>query len=277
MNLCAFVCLLLTQTPAPATLPPGQRIDLAGEATLFVPATYKPSGGVVNIVLHMHGAASVIEPALVEVGWTAVLIEFNRKGLSSVYTRPFADPALFPRLLDRTLAALEEQKIVQKPKVGRVLVSSFSAGFGGVRELLKVPENFNRIDAIVLADSLYCGYTGDPKDHKVDPALMADFRRFAREAAAGKKSLVLSHSAQVPEGYASTTETANDLITCLGGESLPFDAAWGKGLTPKRKFAKGNVLIFGFMGTEAADHMNHLRGISTFWKIVPGWVAASEF
>jgi hypothetical protein len=158
-----------------------------------------------------------------------------------------------------------------------VLVSSFSAGFGGVRELLKVPEHYQRIDAIVLADSLYCGYTGDPKEHKVDPALMADFRRFAREAASGKKSLVISHSAQVPEGYGSTTETADDLITCLGGMSVAVDAAWGKGLTLKRKFTKGNVFIFGFAGAEAADHMNHLRGIVTFWKTVPGWVSAEVF
>jgi hypothetical protein len=117
MNLCVFACLLLVQTPAATSPTPGQRIDLAGEATLFVPEAFKPAGGVVNIVLHMHGAASVIEPAFVETGWTAVLIEFNRKGLSSVYSKPFSDRALFSRLLDRTLAALEEKRSSRNPRL----------------------------------------------------------------------------------------------------------------------------------------------------------------
>jgi pimeloyl-ACP methyl ester carboxylesterase len=33
--------------------------------------------------------------------------------------------------------------------------ASFSAGFGGIRELLAVPEHFARIDGLILADSLY--------------------------------------------------------------------------------------------------------------------------
>ena len=46
------------------------------------------------------------------------------------------------------------------------------------RELLKVPEHFARIDTLVMADSLYAGYEGDPSLHHVDPALMEGFRRF---------------------------------------------------------------------------------------------------
>ncbi|HEY2154799.1 MAG TPA: hypothetical protein VGH33_04170, partial [Isosphaeraceae bacterium] len=184
--------VLIAQVATPAAGPPGRHIDLGGEATLFIPEGYRPSGPIVNIVLHLHGAASVIEPALVEVGWPAVLIEFNRKGLSSVYTKPFSDPALFPRLLDRTLLAVKDAGLAADPRVGWVVVSSFSAGFGWVRELLKDPKSYGRIYALVLADSLYAGYLGDPKDRKVDPELMTGFRRFARDAADGKKSLLVT-------------------------------------------------------------------------------------
>ena len=225
--------LLLAQAPAPAPPPDGRRVDLGGEATLFIPAAYKPAGGVVNVVLHLHGASSVVEPAIVGVGWPSVLVEFNRKGLSSVYTKPLTDRTLFPRLLDRTLAAVKEAKLADDPKLGWVVVSSFSAGFGGVRELLKVPEHYDRIGAVVLADSLYSGYRGDPKEHRVDPDLMAGFRRFASDAAMGRKSLLVTHSAQVPEGYASTTETADDLIAMLSAASPSRPAATlgpGRGL-----------------------------------------------
>lgn len=222
------------------------------------------------MVLHLHGAASVIEPALVEVAWPAVLIEFNRKGLSSVYTKPFSDPALFPRL-DRTLAAVKDAGLADDPRVGWVVVSSFSAGFGGVRELLKDPRSYDRIDALVLADSLYAGYLGDPKDRKVDPALMTGFRRFARDAAEGKKSLLVTHSALVPDGYASTGETADDLIGSLSGTPETARFEWGPKLVATRRFERGRALIVGFSGTTGEDHMAHLRGIARLWKALPSW------
>src|SRR5262249_10322895 len=155
-------------------------------------------------VLHLHGAPSVNEPALVATSWRAVLIEFNRKGLSSVYTKPFSDPELLPSLLEKTRKAIAKEGLVTDPEIGRVTVSSFSAGFGGVREMLNVPAHFRRIDALYMADSLYCGYAGDASKREVDPEKMSGFLRFAQEAAAGRKTLVLTHSAQVPDGYAST-------------------------------------------------------------------------
>lgn len=262
---------LLAQAQAPPAAPEGRRIDLGGEATLFIPSAYRPANGVVNVVLHLHGAASVIEPAIVAIGWPAVLVEFNRKGLSSVYTKPFSDRALFPRLLERTLAAVKEAGLTENPRLGWVVVSSFSAGFGGVRELLKVPEHYDRIGAVVLADSLYAGYRGDPKEHRVEPELMSGFRRFAADAAAGRKSLLVTHSAQVPEGYASTTETADDLIASLSGRPQPPRGDFGHGLTPTRRFERGRALVLGFAGVGPEDHMAHLRGIAGLWKALPAW------
>jgi hypothetical protein len=258
---------LVAQAPPESAGPPGRRIDLGGEATLFVPEGYRPREGVVDVVLHLHGAPKVIESALVDAKWPAVLIEFNRKGLSSVYSAPFADPKLFPRLLDGTLHALVEAKLAEAPKLGKVAVSSFSAGFGGVRELLKVPEHFERIDALILADSLYCGYEGDPAAKKLDPRLMAGFREFARKAASGSKTMVVTHSAQVPEGYGSTTETADDLIQTVGGKASPARVERGEGWVQVREFRKGGLVVLGFEGVGPEDHMRHLRRISTTWEI----------
>ena len=246
--------------------PAGTRVDLGGGATLFVPDGFKPAPGTaVDVLLHLHGTETVVEPAFVQAHWPGVLITFNRKGLSKAYAEPFSDKTLFPELLRKAIATLKEKKLADDPTLGRVVVSSFSAGFGGVRELLKVPEHFARIDGLVMLDSLYCGYSGDLSRRQVDPALMAGFRRFAIEAAAGRKTFVLTHSAQVPDGYASTTETADDLIRAVGGSAAAARVDHGDGWTETRSSSNGKLLILGFSGVEGVDHMRHLRRIAEPW------------
>jgi hypothetical protein len=249
------------------TTPPGHRVELGIEgATLFVPEGFRPGpGGVVDVVLHLHGARSAVEPALVDARWPAVLITFNRKGLSRVYAEPFSDPALFPKLLDAARAALKNLRVADDPRIGRVVVSSFSAGFGGVRAMLRVPEHFARIDGLVMADSVYCGYTGDPKEHRVDPALMEGFRRFAVEAAAGRKTFLLTHSAVVPDGYASTGEVADFLIRAVGGTARSTYVRWAEGWVQTRTFSRGRFVVLGFEGTDGAGHLDHLRRIRWLW------------
>ncbi len=260
--------ILALPGPGVESTPPGHRVGLGVDgASLFVPDGYRPgAGGAVDVLLHLHGAASVVEPALVDARWPAVLIVFNRKGLSRVYAEPFSDPGLFPRLLEAARTALKDLHVCGEPRIGRVVVSSFSAGFGGVRALLRVPEHFARIDGLIMADSIYCGFTGAPKDRRVDPALMEGFRRFALEAAAGRKTFLVTHSALVPDGYASTADTADFLIHALGGTPGSSQVKWADGWTQTRAFSKGRFLVLGFAGTEGVDHLNHLRRIGMLWK-----------
>ncbi len=261
--------VLCCQTPVPPASAFGSKIDLQG-AVLFFPRDYHPRGGKIDVVLHLHGAEGTVQKALVESGWhDTALVIFNRSGLSAVYTKPFSDPRLFFRLLDKVREAARTEKVEANPTIGRVVVSSFSAGFGGVRELLKVPESFQRIDAVVLADSLYCGYAEKPGKLELDPSKMADFRRFAVEAAAGRKIMLVSHSSQIPEGYGSTTETADDLIAHVGGGSVASERDWGDGWKQIRQFTKGQFQVIGFAGTEGVDHLRHLRRLGELWKSMP--------
>ena len=256
--------------------PPGDRVDLPSDAKLFIPEGYRPREGKVNIFLHLHGTPTVTEPAIAAAGREAVLVSFNRNGLSAVYAKPFSDPALFPRLLDEAVRAVAERIPGERFEVGRVVVSSFSAGFGGVRAMLKDPAAFDRIDAIVMADSIYCGYLHDRAEDGVDPELMAGFERFAREAAEGRKGMLVTHSAQVPPGYGSTTETADDLIKAVGATSEPVDADWGDGWRQTRKASKGRFEVLGFAGEGPEDHMRHLRRIAELWKRLPDPIAAGR-
>jgi hypothetical protein len=267
--------ILLGQVPGAAGGATARRVDLGpAGATLFIPPGYHPAAGVVDLVLHLHGAGSIVEAALVESGLGSALIEFNRNGLSRVYAEPFADRTLFPRLIDAALAALRgpEDPAAAAPRLGKLTVSSFSAGFGGVRELLKVPEHFARIDTLVMADSIYAGYAGDLALRRVDPDLMDGFRRFALEAVRGRKTFVVTHSAQVPEGYGSTTETADFLIEAVAPGQVPAATATrvvrADGWIQTRRFARGRFLVLGFAGGEGTDHMQHLREIARTWKTI---------
>lgn len=244
---------------------PDPWIELPGDASLLIPGDFRPRDGEVDITLHLHGAKTVLAPAFAEAKRPGVLVAFNRKGLSKVYQDPFGDPKLLGSLLDAAIAKVREARKESALRIGRVTISSFSAGFGGVRAILRDPENFARVDAIVLADSLYCGY--DPRGD-LDDALMRDFRRFAAEAAAGKKRLLVSHSAQVPEGYGSTTETAEDLATRNRAGDRPLPGGWPEGWSPSRYRSAGGLRILGFPGAGPEDHMQHLRKISRLWLLL---------
>jgi hypothetical protein len=148
-------------------------------------------------------------------------------------------------------------------------VSSFSAGYGGVRELLKSPANFRRIDALILSDTIYAGYQpGSLRDVQVEH--MADFLRFARAAAAGEKHMLLTHCRLQPNGYAGTHETADYLIARLHGERETPKAPWPvEGMTLESQFKRKQLSIFSFAGSTGEDHMKHLRNIGEIWRLAP--------
>jgi hypothetical protein len=253
----------------------GDHVDLPSDARLFMPTAWAPRDGEVNVVLHLHGAPEVTEPAVAALGWNAVLVTFNRKGLSSAYAAPFSDPALLPRLLDETMKAATQRRPGGPYRLGRLVVSSFSAGFGGVREMLKQPSALDRVDAVVLADSLYCGYEGDPADRRLDDDLMSGFRCFARQAADGRKTMLVTHSAQIPPGYGGTTETADDLMATVGVVAEPVAADWGDGWRQTRSASRGRFVVLGFAGDGPEDHMRHLRRIRQVWRRLPDPLAAT--
>lgn len=240
-----------------------QRISL-GRAVLSLPADSTALPPAVPLWFHLHGAPDVVERNLSSLGAPGVLLNVTLPGLSQVYADFFADPTVWPRLLGEVEQALSARSGGRARAVGVITVSSFSAGFGGVRQLLRQPVALERIDALVMADSIYCGYDGDPAARRVDVRLMSGFLQFARLAAEGKKRLVISHSAQVPEGYASTTETADYLIAQLRGSRRDENETWEGGLGLRSSHRSGGFEVFGFAGSGPEDHIRHLRNLALF-------------
>ena len=249
------------------TVANGSRIKLS-IGQLFVPSGFVVSDSQFDLVVHLHGAPSVVEKNLWQSGVNAVLVNVTLNGLSAVYTQQFSKPETFTNLLDEVQEQIEQHlKLTDRPKLRRVMVVSFSAGFGGVRELLKSDVLYDRIDAIVMADSIYAGYTPDSKPSEVDPKAMTGFLKFARDAAAGKKVLVISHCELRPETYASTAETADYLLRELKLERKPVDEEWERGWKCLSRCEEKGLKVFGFAGDTGKHHMQHLQNAGRLMQL----------
>jgi hypothetical protein len=235
-----------------------------GKVLVSLPAGWPTRGPAVPVWLHLHGAPAVVERNFAAIEAPGVLVNLTLPGLSKVYADHFAAPEVFPALLREVELVLRRAAPGTEWTLGRVTVSSFSAGFGGVRQLLRQPEAFDRIATLVMADSIYCGYAGDAKARRVDADLMAGFLRFARLAVDGKKRMLVSHTQQVPDGYASTTEAANFLIAECGGRRIAGEKEWKPGLRELSHWGRGGLEIIGFAGERPEDHMEHLRALGLF-------------
>jgi hypothetical protein len=248
----------------------GRLVELPSGGTLVLPSEL-PDAGPIDLVVHLHGAVPAVDRASEASGWSksAAAVVVNEPGLSSAYSRPFSDPTRFRTLLKEARSALIEALPDVDPDGGRLIVSSFSAGFGGVRELLKQADACEQIDALILADSLYCGYAGDPSDRRLDPELMAGFRRFAAEAADARKAMLVSHCDLLPDGYGSTAETADDLVRHVGGAFEEGRRDRGDGWIESRRFERGGLLVIGFEGESGEDHLRHLRRLGELWRELP--------
>jgi hypothetical protein len=258
-----LLCFLLGA--GPSTTPKGQRIKLT-DGQLFVPESFRARPDGIELTLHLHGSATVAEKQFAAANRPGVLVSVVLPGLSSVYTERFKSPKTFQRILDETSEQLSKLGLAEKPRWRRVVVSSFSAGYGGVREMLKDPDLFARIDALVLADSLYAGYVEKDGQKQVNPEQMAGFVRFAKAAAAGEKCFILSHCQLRPDGYASTFETADFLLRAVEGNREKVEEKWTDAWRLRDRCRVKRFEVYGFEGDAGADHMRHLHNLDLLYK-----------
>ncbi len=224
-----------------------------------------------DLLVHFHGNEEVAARNFEASGLDAVLLVVNFRGLSSAYAEPFrTTPDLFDQLLETCLRQVREAGQAEADASWRhVYVSSFSAGYGAVREILKSPASFARIRGLLAADSIYAGLAQEQPGRQVDPAHMADFLRFARLAAESPhtKILLLTHS-QLETPYASTGETADYLLQALElrrDSVLSPDEAAEPGPRLLSRAARGGFTVLGYSGTTGEDHLWHLREIHRWW------------
>ena len=261
-----FLCLagqLLIQNPTAALSAETPKLPLQ-TGYLYVPTEAKAISNEIDLIIHLHGALGVVEQNILRSRPNAVWVNLTLPGLSSVYRNHFIDANVFPSLLNEVRQQLSVTLNLQQIQIRHLTVTSFSAGYGGVRELLKQPAAVERIDAIVLADSLYAGFVGELSERKINKAHLNPFLSFARLAANGSKQMVLSHTQLFTPEYASTKETGTYLIQHLGGKKKKERKKRSEELLELSHFKLGNFSVFEFDGETGDDHMNHLRFIHLF-------------
>lgn len=259
--LASFV--LCIQIAAAQGVAVGQRIDMTAKvglssssgqfAQLYIPDYFQaPGDGKFTLVFHFHSASWAAEDQVYRSNTNAVLFNIHIGALSSPYSNYFTDQSKYAMIQDSVLAILNRKSIIQNPKIERLIITSFSAGYAGVREILKKDSYFNQIDAINLADGLHAS------DYY--PSLvqqMEDFLKFAKKARDQEKVMLLTHSSITTSGYQSTMQTADYLINGLNAARVNKNAVDEIG-TQYSACDTGYFHLKGYLGNTASDHLKHL-------------------
>ncbi len=222
----------------------------------------------VNLLIHFHGASYIPEYSVYQTGKPIIVAIVNLGSGSSVYEHEFLNNSNFENLVDKVADTLSTVKSI-KIKFSHIYVSSFSAGYGAVRAILK--NYISKIDGIILLDGLHTDYEPEGKvlseGGKLNEDKLSIFLNFAKLAIDNKKKLLITHSEIFPGTYASTTETSNWLTNSLGLKQTAV-IKWGPvGMQQLSETQKNGLAILGFAGNTAPDHVDHLHGLPEFLKI----------
>ncbi len=239
-------------------------------AQLFVPDYFHSEGGSYDLVFHLHSATWAAENELYKAKANAVLFNIHLGAFSGSYQTYFSEKARFREILQKIDRSLKTHAIVPDSASLRFLiVTSFSAGYAGLREILKTDAYFQEIRAIHLADGLHASDNSD-----LMKIQMSDFVRFARLAVKKEKIFRLTHSSIATSGYQSTTQTADYLLEQLGltRRSVSIHDEIGSMYS---RCDSGFFHLRGYWGDTAEDHLKHLYAMHSMLKAT--WHQLSDF
>lgn len=222
----------------------------------------------VDLLIHFHGASYIPEYSVYKTGQPIVAAVVNLGSGSSVYELEFLDNPNFKNLISKIVDTLSFLKSAEV-KISHFYLSSFSAGYGAVRAILKNYQSM--IDGIILLDGLHTDYEPERKvlsdGGKLNEDKLNVFLTFAKLAVDNKKKFLFTHSEIFPGTYASTTETSDWLINSLVLKSHVV-LKWGPGgMQQLSETIKNGLTILGFAGNTAPDHVDHLHNLPEFLKI----------
>jgi hypothetical protein len=185
-----------------------------------------------------------------------------------------------PGTLERLLSAIRKQisTIVNGRDVHeeRIALSAWSAGVGAILPMLRRVKETTLLDAVVISDGLHTAFL-DPRHRTIGDFQLEPVRLFAEQAIAGNKYLALSHTAIDTVGYASTTETAERLLSLLALTPVHvFDAPPSEGPVATSHVERGSFRVLGFDGNDKRAHARQQwaigrllwSGLATRWNQV---------
>jgi hypothetical protein len=239
--------------------PPGRHMDL-GLGTLFVPEKVTNTRGV-KLLFFFHGGDWLPEVAVARRRNMAVISVQAGAG-SSTYANLFADPQRFPKLV----ADAESKSGL---KFNEIDLGGWSAGCAALRQILKDHASYERVSRVLCIDGIHTGYTNDkpgPEESQIDADNLQIWLQLGRDAIAGKKRLIITHSEIFPGTFASTTETADYLLREWGLKPHPI-VRWGPMKTQILSEVKSRrLLVIGLAGNSAPDHVDELHSLPEYLR-----------
>ena len=267
LPLFAFLLMQLPQNPSPMTDSTREHNRVANSPVagihhnLSVGTMLIPYGRVAvrPLAVHFHGDSNLVETVIHRWHSNAAVISILAGGGSDAYAAAIGSGEKFRELLAE---AQQKCACVFRP----IYLTSFSAGYGAVREILRDPLSVKRVDGVVLADSLHAGYETGDKPGPVVPADVDSLYEFAKLASRGVKRMLVTHSEVFPGTFASTTETADYLLKQLHLKRKAV-LRWGVlGMQQLSEAHVGNFQLLGFAGNSAPDHTDHFHAIYDWLK-----------
>jgi hypothetical protein len=261
-----------------ASPPAGPIIQLTNNdawATLFLPdGWHVPPRGEAKLVVHFHTIAWFTIQEHVRRESRFPLLNFALGEGSATYARPFQEPARFQDWMRRVESELVSRGAPTNTRVIGVDISSFSAGYGAVREILKLESNRRVVQRIVLCDSLYGGLaeTNAPYPRrKVLGEHVEPWRTFVQAAARGEKTFLLTTSDIETARYASTRECGAAVASAAGAEfKAVLKDSCAAAQEPEypliRRADLGRFHVWNYAGTNAQAHLTHVRHLADLWR-----------
>lgn len=206
----------------------GTQVELSDNSvkfTLFLPDGWTNANtSNITLCVAFHTAPAFTVHEHVRRGARDPLAVFSLGTGSSAYRVPFEDTNRFTRVIQIVEEELRRHGAAAAARIATVDVSSFSAGYGAVRELVKTTKYFDLIRRIILLDSLYGSLepqTGVATNRVPSREHIDVWAPFARSAIRGEKTFVLTTSEVPTPTYASTSECAAALLARLDLKSEP--------------------------------------------------------
>jgi hypothetical protein len=231
-----------------------------GKAELYLPTFFHPVDGTYDLIVHFHGMSSVQEANIEKAHLNAAIVSVTLGFGSGPYEEAYRDPGAFGRLVAVSQWAMGRSGRADGARLGRIALSSWSAGYGAVASILRQPANANRLDALFMAEGPHSNYKDKEHAH-VDDAPLAKYLRFAKAAQAGDKLFVMTHSAIHTDDYPSTTETIGELLALASMEKVPRDTVGPRGMQQIYESDSGDFHVKGYEGGGVKDHVDHIRAM----------------
>jgi hypothetical protein len=275
--------------PAPAPgAPPEKPAREQAELEAWAPVSFgtymAPKGefwrsdGGYDVIVHFH-LGTMAERDFRATGIDAVVVSATFGVYSTPYFAALERPERFAEMLDEVSRALAQKTGQPDLHPRRVALFGWSAGYAAISQILQHGRYADLIDGIVILDGLHTDYakgelavTSRPR--RVDEQQLEPFVVYAREALAGRRLMVITHSEIVPPNYASTTETANALIGTLRVPPEYTEEPEEGGMTLRVRAEKRDFHVLGYKGEAAQDHIKQLHLVERVVRdyVKPRWL-----